>query len=325
MPISLVVVLGGLLIVVARHSTPSLAWDDGPVFWAGASQGPASIIEPYGGYFHPLARSIALMGWTLGEWRIGWIASILIALYVAGYVASDHMSPVLPQRWQRLAAGLAVMLLPGTVQTLGLLAQAEWYGEIFLLSYLVAGSANRVALAVFSLSGPFAVLFAPLVILRRPPGWLIVLAGGVIQGVASLVAPRTTAPELNELATALAGRGILGPFLGQFSLVGKPIAVTLVAFVVAGSLLAVVVATDRRLWPVFMGGAVVAVLGVLFAGETNAVLLAGAGARYSVALSFGLALYALRSPRSPVAWAIAGMLAFGVVGDFWIPTRAYGW
>ncbi len=269
-----------------------------------------------------MARSIALLASVAGTWTIAWAASLAIALFVAAYVASEHMTSVLPKRWQRILAGVAVLVLPGTVQTLGLLGQVQWYAMIYLLAWLVAGSANRIALGAFALTGPYAVLFAPLILLRRPAGWPVVLAGGLVQTIAFMTTPRGASLELDRFAEVLAFRAVPGVFLGEVNASGIPV----VFVITAAGLVAAAVISDRQLWPVFAGGATVAVFGLLFAGETNMQLLAGSGSRYFLALTFGLVLFVLRSPRSPLAWAIATLLMVGTVDDLRIPSRDYfGW
>jgi hypothetical protein len=322
LPLPILVALAGLPIIALRRSSPSLVWDDGPVFWAGAAGGLPSIVEPYGGYFHPLARSIALLGRVLDAPPVLWLGALVVALFVAAYVASDHLVPVLPVRWQRFAVGISILVLPGTIQTLGLVGQLQWYGLVFLLAWLIAGSANRVALGLFALTGPYSAVLAPLVLLRRPTGWQIVLAGAIVQAAGYLISPRSAGFELEGLGPVLAFRGVLSPLLGEVSVVSTPAIAALPVAVIA----AAAIWADRALWPVWAGGAIVAVLGVSFAGETNDVLLLGPGARYFVALSFGFVLFAVRNPRHWLAWAVAALLVVGIVDDFRIPIRDYyGW
>ena len=65
--------------------------------------------------------------------------------------------------------------------------------------------------------------------------------------------------------------------------------------------------------------------GLVLAGESNTLLLHGSGARYLLGLGFGFVLFTLRSPRNPIAWAIAAIMLYGAKNDFPIPLRGFGW
>jgi hypothetical protein len=218
-----------------------------------------------------------------------------------------------------------VLVLPGSVQTVGLVATAQWYVELYLLAWLIAGSANRIGLAAFAMTGPFSLLFAPLAVLRRPAGWPIVLAGAAVQAVGFAISPRDPFTRTPPIAGGSRLPRHAAPFFGEFALAQIPLAQAVAAILLVTVLAAIAIGSDRIMAGFRRRGNRHGCRRDVRWGVERHVLRV---ARRAVFSRSQLRVRALRpaTPALGVAWVLAALLTMGIVDDFCVPARDYyGW
>jgi len=287
---ALVALVAGLLL--ARQAAAS-AWDtiwaeDGFAFLSDAVSGNAlaAVVEPHGGYIHPLPRAAAAVAAVLPLDRAALVFSIAWALVVALLAAFVYAASgeILRSRALRLALAALAALLPAAgsellANTANLhfyLVYACFWAFVWRKTSTTALAARATVVAVTALSDPLSLLFAPLAL------WNAVSR----RGRRELVVPASLLAGLAVQlgATALAGES--PERLTRFDATDLPL---LFALRVTGSLLV----GDRFLddmWlslgRVFAYGALLAVGAALFAGA----LRSGRATRLFVAVAAGYAV-----------------------------------
>jgi hypothetical protein len=172
---------------------PQFFAESAPVFYVPTYfHDPLTLIAtPYAGYLHLIPRLSAYVERLVDPyWApvIGSILSFLVVVAIAAFLASGRMSAVLPHKWQRLAVGGMILLSPSVYEVLGVEVNLQVYLAAYLAALSVARPATSrlgeigdlIGAAASSLSGPFAVLLAPLFWLRRDR---LAAAVGVCAGV----------------------------------------------------------------------------------------------------------------------------------------------
>ncbi len=313
-----VVVLLTLGALVSRRPEaflhPQFFAEDGRIFFLGAhSEGLRSLWVPYAGYFHAYARALALLFSPLPP-------LVLPALYLVGNVAAvlfavlRCLSPRLPfALWVRTGMALTLTLAPHENEVFHTLTNAHWILDVVLvLGLLMEAPTTRretlgdaAVLVVASLSGPFALIFAPLYAMKllvertRHAAW----QGGLVAVCAALTIPFVEstkrggpvgAAQLAEAARAIAG--VAGrAFVGKWGRPPPELPLSTALLVLGAVLLAVAVLVDAwrsRVWaPVFP------------------LLAAG--------LVFGAALWAHRGDPGPLTWGAARYLYIPMTCLFW--------
>jgi hypothetical protein len=315
---ALVVLLAALLL--ARQAVVS-AWDtiwaeDGFAFLSDALSGNAlgAVVEPHGGYIHPLPRAAAAVAAMLPLDLAAVVFSIAWALVVASltvfvYAASDE---ILRSRALRLALAALTALLPAAgSELLGNTANLHFYlvyacfwAFVWRRTTSPALIARATVVAVTALSDPLTLLFAPLAV------WNAVSR----RGRRELVVPASLLAGLAVQLGATALTGESPERLTRFDATDLPL---LFALRVTGSLLV----GDRFLddaWlalgRVFAYGALLAVGAALVAGAVTSGratrLFVAVAAGYAVVL-FGVFLAGrgtagMRPGMDEASWHLAG-------------------
>lgn len=149
--------------------------EDGRVFFLGTWFGnPLEVfLRPYNGYLHFIPRTVGLLERLVPiEWApaLGNAIALLMVALVAGFLASDRMEPLLPDRRARLVAAAGFVLLPASTETLGSITFIQAYLVVYLVavgfsavSRTWAGRAlETLSVAVSALSTPIAIVLVPL-------------------------------------------------------------------------------------------------------------------------------------------------------------------
>ena len=149
--------------------------EDGRVFFLGTWFGsPLDVLlRPYNGYLHLVPRTVGLLERLVpiqSAPLLGNFIALLIVALVAGFLASDRMAPLLPDRRARLAAAVGFVLLPASQETLGSITFIQAYLVVFLVAVGFAATprtrtwraVETVAVAVSALSTPIAIVLVPL-------------------------------------------------------------------------------------------------------------------------------------------------------------------
>lgn len=315
---ALVAVLAGLLL--ARQAVVS-AWDtiwaeDGFAFLSDALSGDGlgAVVQPHGGYIHPLPRAAAAVAVVLPLELAPVVLSAAWALIVAllaafVYAASDE---ILRSRALRAALAALTALLPAAgSELLGNTANLHFYlvyacfwAFVWRKTTTPALTARAAVVAVTALSDPLTLLFAPLALwnaVSRRGSRELVVPASLLAGLAVQLG-----------ATALAGES--PERLTRFNGTDLPL---LFALRVTGSLLV----GDRFLddtWlslgRVFAYGALLAVAAALLAGAVKSGratrLFVAVAAGYAVVL-FGVFLAGrgtagMRPGMDDASWHLAG-------------------
>ncbi|MEB1610112.1 hypothetical protein VDQ74_09435 [Xanthomonas campestris pv. campestris] len=153
-----------------------LLWaEDGQVFLAGAIEhGLAAVLEPYAGYLHLYARSVAYLASQSGPRLVpyvmlgGWVAGYLAAaLFVVRALRLTGIKAVVA-----LAAVLTGALAPTSGETLFTITNVQWHlGAALAILVLMPTSrkpvlSETIFVAIASLTGPFSIILLPLILLR---------------------------------------------------------------------------------------------------------------------------------------------------------------
>lgn len=176
-------------------ANPQFWAEDGVIFYVGQHErGCAAFMQTYAGYLHLFSRVVALAAQPLSA---GWTPTVFVYAALAVVVltttkaASRRVNLPFPY-W----SALAIVLVPNIGEIVLPLTNSQWFaGTFLLLVALSQAPANTRELAcdlgavvVFGLSGPFGVLFLPLLAYRawRERTWgtiLTVAAAGVVAGI----------------------------------------------------------------------------------------------------------------------------------------------
>jgi hypothetical protein len=215
---ALVALLAGLLL--ARQAVVS-AWDtiwaeDGFAFLSDALSGDAlgAVVEPHGGYIHPLPRAAAAVAAVLPLELAAVVLSAAWALVLALLAAFVYAASgeILRSRALRVALAALTALLPAAgSELLGNTANLHFYlvyacfwAFVWRKTTTLALTARATVVAVTALSDPLTLLFAPLAlwnaVSRRGRRELVVPAS-LLAGLAVQLGATTLAGESPERLT----------------------------------------------------------------------------------------------------------------------------
>jgi hypothetical protein len=163
-----------------------------------------TILQPSSGYLHSFPRLVA--GFSLlfpmeQAPLIFNLAAFVVQLLPALYLLSPRMTDIIPSFPARVLAALLYIALPASYETHVNLTNSHWYLALTALCILVAEQSGNprvrgleiLMVAVFSLTGPFSILFLPLLAprllgalrgalpIRRQLVPVVVAAGAAIQ------------------------------------------------------------------------------------------------------------------------------------------------
>ncbi len=199
--------LAALLILVVRYRTVgfvgnSLWAEDGPIFFQAAQdRGVVSVFESYASYLNIYPRLFALLMLAIPVallpyvFCLGWFGTILIVRWAVSKVVVDAEH----SEWMTFCAPLFLLLLPHGGETFLNLTNGQWWLAIALAlvcSYPKAfGPRSSLIVAILSLTGPFSILFLPVLLVqayfaRAYRIALIVSIGAAVQGWVLVHNPR---------------------------------------------------------------------------------------------------------------------------------------
>jgi hypothetical protein len=336
--------------------------EDGRVFYLGTWFGsPLDVLlRPYNGYLHLVPRTVGLLERLVPiQWApaLGNTVALLIVALIAGFLASDRLAPVLPDRRARLAAAVGFVLLPASQETLGSIAFIQAYLVVFLVAVGLAATprtrtwraVETLAVAMSALSTPIAIVLVPLhwVRVRRcgsaALGPAIALTGAAAVQVAVLAASRAPAvapADFFLFAQASILRLVVEPFGGatwtrlaiDAALPGW-VGIT-AAIVIAGLLVVSVAAIDRWSALALLGttGAV-GILGIFRSSDASGWLLDPfllqryfVPAGWAAVVVVAGALFARSTAIRRAALVLAVCFAAGATADLRLPARPnLGW
>lgn len=155
---------------------PQFWAEDGTLYFQQAhNQGFLStLLKPASGYLHAFPRLVAGLALLLPMERAPLVfnlSAFLLQLIPGLYLLSPRMSHLIPSRAARVAAALLYIALPASYETHVNLTNSHWYLTLTAVCILSATPALKapvrmlesLLLVLFSLTGPFSVLFLPLV------------------------------------------------------------------------------------------------------------------------------------------------------------------
>lgn len=156
----------------------SLWAEDGKVFLNQAySLGVASLFEPYAGYIHLWPRLVALgstfISLLYAPWVffLGWFIPCAIVAWAIIEFSRVKDAPL----FFGIISAFAILLPPHTDEIYFTLTNAQWIIPIYLSLIIIFGRSLGVLhcllVFVFSLTGPFAVIFSPFVFLSFLLRW----------------------------------------------------------------------------------------------------------------------------------------------------------
>jgi len=226
---------------------PQFWAEDGTVFFQDAFNLGlwSTILQPASGYLHSFPRLVAgfsLLFPMVQAPLVFNLAAFVIQLLPALYLLSPRMVRIIPSFPARAVAALLYISLPASYETHVNLTNSHWHLALIAICILVAEqAAGRLVrtleiftAALFSLTGPFSILFLPLLAPRlleivkgaRPRHSrivpVIIAAGGLIQlGYASAserigTAVAQSGPlSLQELMTVLSMHTFFNAIFGS--------------------------------------------------------------------------------------------------------------
>lgn len=357
--------LSFLALVARRPETITRAEfyaEDGRVHYLGTYFGsPLDVLlRPYNGYLHVVPRAVGLLERLVPiQWApaLGNAVALLIVALVAGFLASDRLAPLLPDRRARLVAAAGFVLLPATQETLGSITFIQAYLVVFLVGVGLAltprtrtgRAVETLAVAASALSTPIAIVFVPLHWLRvrrfgrAALGSAVALTGAAAVQLAVLATsrPPAVAPaDVPIFAQASILRLVVEPFSGAiWTRLAIGAAVPgwigiMAAFVTAGLFAVSGAALGRRTALGLLGMTwAVGILGIVRAGDSTPWLLdpfllqryfVPAGWAAVVIVTSGL--FARSTVIRRAALVLAVIFVAGAVADLRLPARPdLGW
>ncbi len=342
----------GLLVVVARRPEAVLAaeftWEEASAFYVPTFflHSFAQLAEPWGGTLQVVPRIGYLLLRAVPVYWAPLVENLLALatlLAVAAFIASDRLVRVLPDRRARIALAALVLVLPAQRDVMGALMNAQWYAGLWLAMLPMAAQpatargrwAERVVIACVALTGPIAMLLAPVYAWRfvsqrdRHRAWLagIVLVGGAIQLAMILGTGRGDLTDQRpiELAVAIFWlHAAVVPVIGErlsaaLGSSGVPAPILAVGAVVLAASLVVTAwrSLPRAFGPILYGAIMIAASGLAVHGGAN-VWPPGAYERYffvaGVLVAAIVVMGVLRGHRLAVGLAV--LLGVGIVIDF---------
>ncbi|HEY5433775.1 MAG TPA: hypothetical protein VIK13_00955 [Candidatus Limnocylindrales bacterium] len=336
--------------------------EDGRVFFLGTWFGsPLDVLlRPYNGYLHLVPRTVGLLERLVpiqSAPALGNFIALLIVALIAGFLASDRLAPLLPDRRARLAAAVGFLLLPASQETLGSITFIQAYLVVFLVAVGFASTprtrtwraVETLAVAVSALSTPIAIMLVPLhwVRVRRfgraalGPAIALTAAAAVQLAVLAASRPPAVAPaDLLLFAQASILHLVVEPFGGatwtrltiDAALPGW-VGIT-AAIVIVGLFAISLTAIDRRVALALLGTTwAVGVLGIVRSSDASGWLLdpfllqryfVPAGWAAVVIMASGL--FARSTAIRRAALALAVCFVAGATADLRLPARPdLGW
>jgi hypothetical protein len=307
------------------------------LFYADAQQG-AAPWDPYAGYLLLVPRLVGRLQAPFDPSSaalLGTLVALAVTACVAGFVASGRLRSVLPGLALRVAVGLLVVLIPQGGEPLGAPSHVQWYLGIFLVARLFAEApgagfatwADRVALVVSALTGPVAILLAPVYWARRVRGFWWLAVPATVQLAVVLASPRSgggypPALLVDILATRVVDQSILGSSVLRLI----PDSRLFVAPVLLAMLAVGLRVIPRHLWASGIYALIVPLAFGLAANpdRTAIMLTPWAAQRYFVIAGFVIGaaiLLAAWHRRGPVQIALVALLGGGVAVDFLLAPR----
>jgi hypothetical protein len=338
-----------LLILVLRYPSALFAaeplWEDGPIFYLGGFDGLGSLARPYQGYLHLAARMVAVVAASIPPALAPLLmngVTILATAGVAAFIASGRLRTAVPDARLRLALAIGFVLMPAAQDLSWHLVYLQWSLGFFLLARVIADEpsprwkwADRLAVGVVALTGPFSIVFAPLYVWQHrrlgAVSWIVV-ASAAIQLVFVATTRRAAAGEtsIGDAVAILATRLLAEPLLGYrvtwtLSEAGIPL-IAGAAFVAAVAALLVIagsVVPRRTLLVLVYGAVVVAIAGVVRSADAAWSLLAGwGGGRYfmfGIAAIIAITIAAIAAGgtwQRRAGLILAMLLSIGIIWDF---------
>jgi hypothetical protein len=220
--------------------SPAMWSEDGVIFYGPAFNHEASFLtlmfRPYAGYLHAVPHLIgsacALLPIAFGAPAMALSIVLVMSAPIFCLVGPRATFFSVQQRW---IVGALYVLLPWGREVTGGVTCSQWW-TVTVMTFLLCGApaatrgqrvAESVAMALFSLTGPFSTFLALLSIAMKPLRanrviWLICCAGGLVQAVVTATHPVLVGSRLigvQELMTFLASDNLviqhgtpLGPF-----------------------------------------------------------------------------------------------------------------
>ena len=263
----LAVLLLVVLVCIALRQPDKLIYpqfwaEDAAIFYLQAElQGLHSLAVPYGGYWHAVPRTVALIGTQLPVRVLPlWYASAAVA-FTALCMAVLLEGLTSEPRRTRWALVVAVLLTPASGEIWATLTNVQWLGASALVALLASPTPQsrrgRVALgtfaAVLGLTGPFAILLWPCAALRA--WWrrdrFSVLLLAVLTAAAAMTTPAVVAHPRGDGLLGISSR--LPKIWEEVS--ERPLITVAAAAAFAGMVWAVWLGHQRRDWPVVACGA----------------------------------------------------------------------
>jgi hypothetical protein len=230
---------------------PQFWAEDGTLFFQDAFNHGfwSTILQPAAGYLHTFPRLVAGVSLLFPMEQaplVFSLAAFVVQLAPALYLLSPRMSGVIPAFWARAAAALLYVAVPASSETYANLTNAHWHLALIVVCLLVArpaeGAAARgfeaLTVALFAVTGPFSILFLPLVAPRlfraragapRERGLtpaILIVVGAAIQALIALTSARVGAGAARfellspgELMTAVSTHAFFNATLGIRGLV----------------------------------------------------------------------------------------------------------
>lgn len=164
-----------------------------------------TLTQPYNGFRYPIVRLVFLASRLVPDTLAPLLTTaVLIAVValVAAFIASDRMTPAIPDRRVRLAAGLALALLPfGNARIYSTIVNVHWFLTIYLAALALATPAtarwrmaDRIGAAIAASSVPAVLFLAPIYVWRRRyiDHWIVavVVLAAVLQLASLATSPR---------------------------------------------------------------------------------------------------------------------------------------
>jgi hypothetical protein len=198
---------------------PQFWAEDGSIFFAQAlTLGPAAFVTPYAGYHLGIQRVVAAVAAAIAAVAAPAIyvaASLALTLWVVARTLSTRF-PLQP----RAVAGLAVVLVPDTGDSLLILSGVQWFLAVGLVALAISDDPHTtrqkvhdaITALVFATTGPFGTLLAPIFAWRawvRRSHWsgilaAIVAVAGLIQLVFLASAPGNPRPAMSAVHALVA-------------------------------------------------------------------------------------------------------------------------
>lgn len=277
----------GFALLVARRPEmllkPEMYAESAPVFYVPTffNDMATLIATPYAGYLHLVPRIVASVDRLVVPQAVpmleAFVSNVGIVL-IAGFIASDRLAVVLPDRRSRYVLAAMVLATPTAREVLGIEVNLQVYGAAYLVALSAARPATNwvwravdtVGVVLAGLSGPFALLLLPLFLIRRT--WVSAAVGAcaATQLLVALTNPQRSfaVPDISDAAGAVATRinaAVLGPIPGQ--LLPHALAAGLIVLIVLAA------APERvRAWgPLTFGACVVGGIGLAADGVAEEV------------------------------------------------------